>query len=56
MIISPIFPNFNSCRLGSVKREVNCRFSYSDIHTLSVFINIFYLLFQRVYLEALLRM
>lgn len=55
MIISPIFPDFNSRRLGSVKREVHFRFSDTDIQILSVLINIFYLHFQRVNLEALLR-
>lgn len=46
MIISPIFPKFNSHRLGSVKREVNFMLSGTDTWILSVFINISYLHFQ----------
>lgn len=48
MIISPIFPKFNSHRVGSVKREVNLMLSGTDTWSLSVFINISYLHFQRV--------
>jgi len=55
VIISPISPDFNSCRLGSVKREVHFRFSDTGIQILSVFNNIFYPHFQRVNLEALLK-
>lgn len=55
MILSPVFPNFNSNRLGSVEREVNVRFSDTIVQILSVFITILYLHFQRVNLEALLR-
>lgn len=48
VIISSIFPKFNSHRLGSVKREVNFMLSGTDTQLLSVFNNISYLHFQRV--------
>lgn len=48
VIISSIFPKFNSHRLGSVKREVNFILSATDTENLSVFINLSYLHFQRV--------